>query len=111
MDIKEAAEILLKAEEIKKDPVLFKAAQEKLKVKAQTINSIADLKMLREKGLTKRDLLTDDDKATLQQKIEEDKKLEEMGFKVKDKVNFDEESEDIFEDDSEDEVETEEEDE
>lgn len=102
MDIKEAAEILLKAEEIKKDPALYKAAQEQLKVKAQTINSIADLKKLREKGLTKKDLLTEEDKAALQQKIKEDESLEEMGFEVKDKVKMAEDSEEIFEDEEED---------
>lgn len=92
----EAAEILLKAKEIEKDPVLFKAAKAALEEKSKVINSIADLKKMRESGLTKKDLLTEEDKAAYQSKIETDKKMEEMGFEVKDKIELedDEEEED-----------------
>jgi hypothetical protein len=98
MDIKEAAEILLKAKEIEKDPVLFKAAKAQLEEKSKTISSISDLRKIRESGsgLTKKDLLTEEDKAAYQSKIETDKKMEEMGFEVKDKIELedDEEEED-----------------
>lgn len=88
MDIKEAAEILLKAKEIEKDAILFKAAKAQLEEKSKTISSIADLKKMRDSGLTMKDLMTEEDKAAFQDKIKTDKNMEEMGFKVKDKVKM-----------------------
>ena len=84
----EAAEILIKAKEIQADPVQFKAAQEVLKKKSTTINSIADLKNMREKGLTMKDLLTEEDKTALKEKLITDGKMAEMGFMVKERVDM-----------------------
>jgi len=97
MTIEEAAHVLMCAEKIKADPTLFKAAKESLNKNVGKINSIQDLKNMREKGLTKKDLMTEEDKAALQSKIETDDHLEEMGIKVKDKVNMVEDDEEIME--------------
>ena len=98
----EAAEILIKAKEIQADPVQFKAAQEVLKKKSSTISSIADLKKMSQKGLTMKDLLTEEDKVALKEKLITDGKMAEMGFMVKEKVDMadsEEESEEEEEND------------
>jgi hypothetical protein len=96
--IEEAAEILAKAEKIKKDPVMVKAAQDYLASKAKSIGSIAQLRDMNAKGLTKKDLMTEEDKAALQSKIETDDKIEEMGFTVKDKVELEDDEEEESDD-------------
>lgn len=91
--IEEAAEILVKAEEIKKYATLLKAAQEHMSKKASSIGSIDDLRKMNSKGLTMKDLLTEEDKTALKEKLITDGKMAEMGFMVKERVDMEEESE------------------
>jgi hypothetical protein len=68
--------------------VQFKAAQEVLKKKSSTIKSISDLKNMREKGLTMKDLLNEEDKVAIKEKLISDGKMAEMGFMVKERVDM-----------------------
>jgi hypothetical protein len=93
-EIEQAADTLLKAEEIRNDPELMAAVKEELTERRDCINSIADLKKVRNKkykesqpkkedrdGITE-DLYTEEDKAALQDKKKLDKNIKDMGFKV-----------------------------
>lgn len=91
--VKCAAETLVKAEEIKKDPkmlALVKAEMEK------TVGAIKSIKELRKVAATKMaepeedsedevppELMTEEDKAAKQVMDKQDKRTKELGFKVK----------------------------
>jgi hypothetical protein len=86
-DVKCAADTLLRAEEIKKDMKLMELVKAALMDKRDAITSIAGLKKVAKKKLeetngVKPELMTDEDKAAIQEMDKVNKNIKDMGFKV-----------------------------
>ncbi len=84
-DIDCAVDTLIKAEEIKKDPELMAKVLAKVKSKGEAIKSIAGLRKkaeeMSEKDYgVKPELMTEEDKAAIQEEERVDGKLKEMGM-------------------------------
>jgi len=86
-EVESASATLIRAEEIKQDKELMKLVNEHVEKKQKAISSIADLKKVAKSKLREKapepDLITEEDKAALQEKKRIDKNLRDMGFKPK----------------------------
>lgn len=80
-----AVDTLLKAEEIKQNPELMALVKEKMDKKKSAINSLSKLKTIAAKKIKEMDeasLMTEEDKATIQEENKFKKNITEMGLKL-----------------------------
>jgi hypothetical protein len=84
--VENALETLMRAKEIESDAKMMTLVKEKASEKKAALTSIDGLRKKAQEVRSKpdADLMTEEDKAALQNKKEVDEKLEEMGFEVED---------------------------
>jgi len=84
-EVCQAVDTLMRAEEIKQDAKLMSLVKEKMDVKKKAIDSLSKLRTVAAKKIKEYDdesLMTEEDKATIQDENKFKKNIKEMGLKM-----------------------------